>query len=159
MNPPKRPSEIMIWLTWSALGVLAFLVAVGVVSAAWTSGQLIQFLPVLAPVQGQLVAVAMAFGVCVEVLLVVTGVLVGYIRADRIFRPSALWLVDALVIAVVAATLLVIVALFFIPGPPQLFELVVAAVPVGATIALVLLVMRSLLRRAVAMHVELDEVV
>src|SRR5664279_168649 len=113
MNPPKRPSEIMIWLTWSALGVLAFLVAVGVVSAAWTSGQLIQFLPVLAPVQGQLVAVAMVFGVCVEVLLVVTGVLVGYIRADRIFRPSALWLVDALVIAVVAATLLVIVALFF----------------------------------------------
>ena len=78
---------------------------------------------------------------------------------DRIFRASALWLVDALVSAVVAATLLVIVALFFIPGPPQLFELVVAAVPVGATIALVLLVMRSLLRSAVAMHVELDEVV
>jgi hypothetical protein len=149
----------MTLLTWGALGVLAIVVAVGELGAAESAGELVQVLPVLAPVQNQLVVVALGFGVCVEVLLVVTGVLVGYIRADRIFYPSALRLVDALVLAVVAATLLVIVALFFIPGPPQLFLLVEAAVPVGATITLVLLVMRSLLRRAVAMHDELDEVV
>ena len=85
--------------------------------------------------------------------------LVGYIRADRIFSPSALRLVDGLVAAVAAGTLLAIVALFFIPGPPQLFLLVEASVLVGATILLVLMVMRSLLRRAVSMHVELGEVV
>lgn len=149
----------MTWLTWGALGALAILVAAGALSAAGSADELAQFLPELVPVQGQLVAVALAFGVCIEVLLVVTGVLVGHIRADRIFHPSALRLVDALVITVVVATLLVIVTLFFIPGPPQLFLLVEAAVPVGVTITLVLLVMRSLLHRAVAMHGELDEVV
>lgn len=149
----------MTWLTWAALGVLAVLIAAGVLSAAWSADELTSFLPELAPVQDQLVTVALAFGACIEALLVITGVLVGYIRADRIFRPSALRLVDALVFAVVAATVVVIVALFFIPGPPQLFLLVEAGVAVGATMTLVLLVMRSLLRRAVAMHVELDEVV
>ncbi|MCI4658922.1 DUF2975 domain-containing protein [Cryobacterium zhongshanensis] len=159
MSSPKRLSGPMMWLTWSALGVLAILVAVGLLGAAASAGELAAFLPVLAPVQGPLIMVAIAFGLCIEALILMTGVLVGYIRVDRIFSPSALRLVDGLVVAVVIATLLVIVALFFIPGPPQLFLLVEAAVPVGATIALVLLVMRSLLRRAVAMHVELDEVV
>lgn len=159
MTSPNRLSGVITWATWAALGVLAILIAVGGLSAAAGPDQLTVFLPVLAPVRGQLVVVALAFCVCLETLLVVTGVLVGYIRADRIFHPSALKLVDALVMAVVVATVLVIVALFFIPGPPQLFLLVEAAVPAGATMALVLLVMRSLLRRAVAMHVELDEVV
>ncbi|GGC79437.1 hypothetical protein GCM10011512_02610 [Tersicoccus solisilvae] len=135
------------------------MIAAGVLSAAWSADQLTSFLPELAPVQDQLVAAALAFGVCIEALLAITGVLVGYIRTDRIFRPSALRLVDALVVAVVAATVVVIVALFFIPGPPQLFLLVEAGIPVAATMTLVLLVLRSLLSRAVAMHGELDEVV
>ena len=155
----SRASGILTWLTWVALGALAILVAIGGAGIAGSAEQLVELLPVLAPVQGPLIAVALAFGLCVEALLVITGVLVGYIRADRIFRPSALRLVDALVAAVVVATLLVIVALIFIPGPPQLYLLVEAGGPAGATIALVLVVMRSLLRRAVAMHVELDEVV
>ncbi len=159
MVSSTRPSGVITWLTWTALGVLAVLVAVGEIGAAQSAEALAEFLPVLAPTHGPLVLVAMGFGGCIEVLLVVTGVLVGYIRADRIFHPSALRLVDVIVGAVVVATLLVVMALFFIPGPPQLFLLVEAGVLVGATIVLVLLVMRSLLRRAVAMHVELDEVV
>ncbi|HWU46658.1 MAG TPA: DUF2975 domain-containing protein [Humibacter sp.] len=144
---------------WAALSLLAFLVAVGMAGVGGVTEQLVQFLPELAPTQSALTAIALSFGLCVEALLVATGVLVGYIRADRIFRPSAFGWVNVLVIAVVVATLLAIVALFFIPGPPQLFILVEACVPVGATVTLVLLVMRSLLGRAVAMHVELDEVV
>lgn len=159
MMSSNPPSGLVTWLTWTALGALAILVAVGGAGIAGSAAQLVEFLPVLAPVQGPLIAIALAFGLCIEALLVITGVLVGYVRADRIFRPSALRLVDALVTALVVATLLVIVALFFIPGPPQLYLLVEAGVPAGATIVLVLVVMRSLLRRAVAMHVELDEVV
>jgi len=159
MTSSNLSSHIVTWLAWIALGALAALVAVGAAGVAGSIEQLTDFLPALVPMQSPLVAVALAFAVCVEALLVITGVLVGYTRADRIFRPSALRLVDALVAMVIVATLLVIAALFFIPGPPQLFLLVEAGVPVGATIALVLLVMRSLLHRAVAMHVELDEVV
>jgi hypothetical protein len=159
MGSSKNTSDIVTWLTWLALGALALVVAVCSVGLAGSGELLVAFLPVLAPVQVQLIAVGLAFAVCVEVLLVVTGVLVVYIHFDRIFHPSALRLVDVLVGTVVVATLLVIVALFFIPGPPQLFVLVEAGVPAGATIALMLLVLRRLLSRAVAMHVELDEVV
>jgi hypothetical protein len=159
MNTPRRSFRLIAWPTWVALGVLALIFGVGIAGAADSVYALTQFLPVLAPKQGPLVVTAIAFLICVEALLVITGVLVGYIRADRIFRPSALRLVDALVITVAVATLVTIAALFFVPGPPQLYLLVEAAVPLEVTIALVLLVMRSLLRRAVAMRAELDEVV
>lgn len=159
MTTSNRMSDTVTWLTWIALGMLVLFVGVSSIGIAGSGELLAEFLPVLAPTQGPLIAVALAFGVCVEALLIITGVLVGYIYADRIFHPGALRWVDALVASVVAATLLVIVALFFIPGPPQLFVLVEAGVPAGVTIALVLLVMRRLLSRAVAMHVELDEVV
>ena len=135
------------------------LVVIAVIGASSSVGLLAELLPVLAPTQGQLAAVAMAFGVCLALILVATGVLVGYTRSDRIFRRAALRWVDVLVGAFALGTALVVVALFFIPGPPQLFLLVEACVPVGIAITLVLLVMRALLRRAVAMHVELDEVV
>lgn len=135
------------------------LVVIAVIGASSSVGLLAELLPVLAPTQEQLAAVAMAFGVCLALILVATGVLVGYTRSDRIFRRAALRWVDVLVGAFGLGTALVVVALFFIPGPPQLFLLVEACVPVGIAITLVLLVMRALLRRAVAMHVELDEVV
>ena len=47
----------------------------------------------------------------------------------------------------------------FIPGPPALALLIIGSVLVGITLFLVLSVLRSLLRRAVLMRVELDEVV
>jgi len=159
MTTPARPSNTIAWLTWSALGGLLVLVVIAVIGASSSVGLLAELLPVLAPTQGQLAAVAMAFGVCLALILVATGVLVGYTRSDRIFRRAALRWVDVLVGAFALGTALVVVALFFIPGPPQLFLLVEACVPVGIAITLVLLVMRALLRRAVAMHVELDEVV
>lgn len=159
MTTVDRPSSVIPWLTWLTLGGLLALVVAAVVGAFTSIEFLAEFLPVLAPTKGQLAVVAMAFGVCVAVILVATGVLVGYTRSDRIFRRSALRWVDVLVGAFVAGTALVVVALFFIPGPPQLFLLVEACVPAGIAITLVLLVMRALLRRAVEMHLELDEVV
>lgn len=159
MTTSARPFGAIAWLTWLVLGGLLVLVVASVIGAFTSVGFLAEFLPVLAPTKGQLAVVAMAFGVCVAVILVATGVLVGCTRSDRIFRLAALRWVDVLVGAFAAGTVLVVAALFFIPGPPQLFLLVEACVLVGVAITLVLLVMRALLRRAVAMHVELDEVV
>ena len=131
-------------------------VSVGVVSYA---DVIFGFLPDFAFGRGPLIALELAFGLCLEVLLAVTGVLVGYIAVDRIFRPSALRWVNVLVSTAAVATVLVFATLIFIPGPPQLFLFMVGAAAVGATIVLVLLVLRSLLHRAVSINVELDEVV
>lgn len=159
MRSSSRPAGFVTLLTWIALGAFVIFVAVGSGAFAQNAEQLIEFLPFLAPMRDPFIVIAFAFALCVEGLLVITGVLVGYVHADRIFRPSALRLVDGLVAAAIVATLLVIVALFFIPGPPQLYLLVATGVPASATIVLALVDMRSLLRRAVAMHVELEEVV
>jgi Protein of unknown function (DUF2975) len=154
-----RLSPLLAALTWVALGgAMIFVagVAIGILSYA---DVLFGFLPDFAFARGPLIALELAFGICIEVLLVVTGVLVGYIVADRIFRPSAPRWANALVAAAAVATVLVFATLFFIPGPPQLSLFMVGAVAVGATIVLVLLVLRSLLRRAVSINVELEEVV
>jgi hypothetical protein len=159
MTPGDRSSTIIATFAWVALGIVMLIVAVVEIGVSQYADGLIQLLPDFASVKGPLVALAFGFGICVEVLLTTTAVLVGYIRSDRIFRPSALRWVDVLVLVAGTATVLVLATLFFIPGPPQLFLLVAASVPVGATVVLVLLVMRTMLRRAVAMHVELEEVV
>jgi len=158
MTPVQLP-PFLAALTWAALATAMIIVAgvaIGIVSYA---DVLFGFLPDFAFPRGPLLALELAFGICVEVLLVVTGVLVGYIVAERIFRPSALRWVDGLVGTAALATGLVFATVFFIPGPPQLFLFMAGASAVGATVVLVLLVLRSLLRRAVAINGELDEVV
>lgn len=159
MRTQTKALGALAWLTWLALSALLMLVTVAVIGAFAIVELLAQFLPVLAPTQYRLTAVSMGFGICVAVALVSTGVLVGYVRADRIFRSSASRWVDVLVAAAAVGSALNVLALFFIPGPPQLFLLVEAGVPAGVAITLVLLVMRALLRRAASMHVELDAVV
>ena len=139
--------------------MVAALVVGGEVAMVASANELVRLYPEFASIRIPLVVLALAFGLCVEALLFVTGILIGYIQADRIFGTSALRWVNALVALVALATLVVFATLFYIPGPPPLALLIMAALPVGATVALVLLVMRRLLGRAVAMRVELDEVV
>jgi xanthosine utilization system XapX-like protein len=62
-------------------------------------------------------------------------------------------------LVIAAATAVVFTVLLAIPGPPFLAFVLLTGVLVGATFVLVLVVLRSLLLRAVSMRVELDEVV
>jgi hypothetical protein len=157
-NPLSLPPALAA-VTWVALGGAMLFVAgvsIGIVSYA---DVLFGFLPDFAYSRAPLIALELAFGLCIEVLLLITGVLVGYIVANRIFRPSALRWANALVTAAAVATALVFATVFFIPGPPQLFISMVGASVIGVTVVLVLVVLRHLLHQAVSIRVELDEVV
>jgi hypothetical protein len=92
-------------------------------------------------------------------VLVITALLVGSIRRGRIFDKAALTLVDALVFALIVATALVAAVLPTIPGPPALAFALLGGVLAGMAFVLVVLVLRSLLRQAAFMRLELDEVV
>jgi hypothetical protein len=155
--------NVLAWLTWIMVAILLAIVAYAAVGSYFTAigaiGGFADYLPDLGPTIRQLGGIALAFGICVAVVLVSTGVLVGYVQTDRIFRPSALRWVNVLVGAFVVGTALVGLALFFIPGPFPFFALVEGCLALTITIDLVLLVLRTLLRRAVGMHLELDEVV
>lgn len=159
LTTPTTSHPAMIALTRVALGVLVVLVVLGEVVVIISASSSAELYPEFAYLQVPFVIAALAFGVCVEVALVVTAVLVGYTRDRRIFEPAALRLVDSLTSAIAVATIIVVAVLVAIPGPPALALLLLGGAAVGAAFALVLLVLRSLLRSAVSMRVELDEVV
>lgn len=156
---PPRPSLGAAIATWIALGLLALAVLASCIALVPLSQLAATEYPEFNGLRIPLLTLALAFGLCVEVILASTAVLVGFIRQDEIFNPDAARLVNLLAISVVVATVLAAATLAFIPGPPLLGFAVIASVLVGVTLFLVLLVLRSLLQRAVLMRTELDEVV
>jgi Protein of unknown function (DUF2975) len=154
-----RPSAFATVLTWLALGILALAVLLAEVAVFPIAQSMAKQYPEFAQLRTPLLLAAIAFGVCVEVVLAVVAILVGFIRNGRILGQQAPRLVDVLMSVIAVATVIVLTVLLAIPGPPFLAFVLVTGVLVGATFVLVLLVLRSLLRRAVSMRAELDEVV
>ncbi|MCU1584956.1 MAG: Integral rane protein [Microbacteriaceae bacterium] len=161
MNPelPTRAPSRVIALTRIALGLLAATVLLGQIALVPVAQSTADRYPEFANLHVPLLVATLTFGLCIEIVLVVVAVLVGFIRNGRIFGPGALRLVDVIVFLVSVATVLVAAVLPMIPGPPALGLIMLAGALVGATFVLVLLVLRSLLRQAISMRVELDEVV
>ena len=154
-----RPSGVTTVLAWVALGILA-LGIIGAEAVLVQSARAMALVyPEFANLEAPLVFAAITFGVCVEAVLVITGLLVWAISRGRIFDPFALRLVDALLAALGVATLVVASTLPLLPGPPALVLGVFGGVIAGIAVALVVLVLRSLLRQASMMRLELDEVV
>lgn len=144
---------------WLALALLAALtIAIGAALFPVSASMANQW-PEFADLRAPLLTLALAVCFCVETVLVATALLIGYIRRDRIFGRAAARIVDLLVIAVIVATILTASMLPFFPGPPALMIMGAGSVLVGITLVLVLVVLRSLLRRTVLMREELDEVV
>jgi hypothetical protein len=157
--PSRGTSLVTTVLTWVALGILAISVVLAEVLLIQVARSMAARYPEFADLESPLVAAAIAFGVCVEAVLVITALLVGSIRRGRIFDRAALRLVDALVFTLIVATALVAVVLPLLPGPPALIFTVLGGVLTGTAFVLVVLVLRSLLRQAAFMRLELDEVV
>lgn len=151
--------QTLFILTRAALALLFLGTIVAQILAIITGQTMVSAYPEFADIHIPLVVAAILFGVCVEIILVVTAILVGYIRNGRIFSPSSLRLVSILTAGLSIGTIIIMLTLFFIPGPPALGLLLVGTALVGISLTLVVLVLRSLLYRAVFMRAELDEVV
>ncbi|WEG09679.1 DUF2975 domain-containing protein [Microbacterium horticulturae] len=101
--------------------------------------------------------------VCVQVVLVCVWRLLSLVDRDEIFQPRAFGWVNTIVIAVLAAVVLVIVGMVLIDraqaGTPLVLIGGVLAIIVGLGIALVVVVLKELLRQAVQLEQDLSEVV
>ncbi len=159
MNGITGPGTVVVTAARLALGLLTAAVFVGEVILLTSAQSFAQSYPEFAHLAAPLGAAAIAFGVCVVMVLTITGVLVGFIRDDRIFGLLSLRLVDVLISAIVSAAVIVTVVLVSIPGPPFLAVVLLSGALTGVALTLVLVMLRSLLRKAAAMRVELDEVV
>ncbi|MCC9204964.1 DUF2975 domain-containing protein [Arthrobacter sp. zg-Y769] len=160
MNPSWRyPNPLVSLLARLVLGILAAAVIAGEVIVVRAARTLAQQYPEFEPLQTPLVGAAIAFGISVEIVFLITGVLAGYISDGRIFGKAALKLVDLLTAAAAFATIVVAFTLFLIPGPPALALVIIGGMALGSAFTLILVVLRSLLHGAVSMREELDVVV
>ncbi|SDG15556.1 DUF2975 domain-containing protein [Microbacterium sp. 77mftsu3.1] len=100
--------------------------------------------------------------VCLQVVALCIWRLVSMAAADAVFSVGAFRFVDVVIAAIaVAAVLTGALATMLVPGSaaPGVVGIVYGAALATGGVALVVVVMRSLLRKAIEMRSELDEVV
>lgn len=106
---------------------------------------------------------AIAFLACVQIVLLCVWALLSLVRAERIFSTSAFRYVDIIIGTLIAAALLIAVSYVVISiaraTSPSILLLAVLGVVVGAGLALLVVVMRGLLRKALELEQDLAEVV
>ncbi|MEV6231065.1 DUF2975 domain-containing protein [Saccharopolyspora shandongensis] len=126
--------------------------------------------PPYAPFAAPYVAVTIIGVACVQTVLVAVWMLLSMVRRDAIFTPRAFRWVDIIIGASVVATLLAIgtaghLSVASIPSPGDGMDVVsalaaaVACVGVGTLFAMLVVVMRSLLRKATDLQAEIAEVI
>ncbi|GAA1053730.1 DUF2975 domain-containing protein [Dietzia natronolimnaea] len=109
-----------------------------------------------------LTAVSIYWVLCIQVVVVATWKLLTLVKDDRIFTDASLIWVDVILGAIIAAWGMLVLVLVLVgvnandPGLPLLLFLVVVIITVGA---LLMVVMRALLRQATSLRSEMDTVV
>lgn len=116
-----------------------------------------------APFRWPLLVVSVLGMACGQVVIVCTWRLLSMVMADRIFSEDAFVWVNAILVAMAVAWVLLAgttvslsVLLFDDPGTPMLLLGMVMA---GGTVVLLMYVMKALLRRATNLRSEMDEVI
>ncbi|WP_327702149.1 DUF2975 domain-containing protein [Streptomyces decoyicus] len=155
------------------IGVVAA-IAVGlfgqVVVIPTTAADEVDRFPPYAPFATPYVTVAVIGIACVQVALVAVWMLLAMVRHGAIFTPLAFRWVDTIIGSAIVATLLALgvtghLAVADIPSPHDGMELLgalaaaVASVGVGAAFAMLVVIMRSLLRKATDLETEIAEVI
>ncbi|WP_030836406.1 DUF2975 domain-containing protein [Streptomyces hygroscopicus] len=126
--------------------------------------------PPYAPFAVPYATVAIVGVACVQVALVAMWMLLSMVRRGAIFTPLAFRWVDLIIGSSVVATLLATgvtthLALADIPSPDDGMEVIsalaaaTAGAGVGAAFAMLVVIMRSLLRKATELQAEMAEVV
>lgn len=158
-----RPALPIVVATYVALGILFVGVVVVQVGFVALTGYYADRIPDYTRWQLPILIPVLAFGVCLQVGVVATAVLVARVRSGRILEPSAVRWVDVLVGTVTVAGLLTVVlavvARLADALPPGVMLLLVLGGVGLLVLDLLLLVLRSLLRQAILLRAELDEVV
>jgi hypothetical protein len=118
--------------------------------------------PDLAYLRWPLTAVSVFWVLCIQVVVVCTWKLLSLVRDDRIFSDASLVWVDAIVLAVVAAGAVLFGVDVYVafnaddPGVPLLLFLTSICV---AVLALLMVVMRALLRQATTLRTDMEAVI
>lgn len=152
-------ATLQVFLVLGILIILAAQVVVLPILAAEAAAAL----PDEAYMRWPILGLAIAGLVCVQVAMVCTLRLVGFIRQGRVFTTAALPWVDGIIGAFLAAAVVCAVTIGYqsvsVAGPPLWMMLLVVGTLAGVGLALLMWTMRTLLVQAVAQRADLDLVV
>ena len=158
-----RPSLALVAVTQSLLGVL-FLVGIGAIALLPGFAESVAAnLPEYADLRAPLLALAIAITVLALVTLAAVALLVQRIHGGTVLTRSSLLWVDAIVATLACAVVVVIIGFGVISngqaGSPFLALTQLMTCLALIALACITLVLRSLLRHAILIRTELDEVV
>ncbi|MGC5616189.1 DUF2975 domain-containing protein [Georgenia sp. Z1491] len=126
--------------------------------------EFVRLAPDVAFLRVPMLVVWIAVVACVQVALVAVWRLLDLVRSDEIFAGSASRWVDAVIGSVVTATVLVTGVFVYLTvvlgqGSPAIALALLCLVVLGVGVALLIVVMRALLRRATALESDLATVI
>ena len=143
--------------------LLVLLVLCQVVVVPVIAAEMADRLPPVAYLQWPGVIAAAVFVLCLQSALVCVWRLLTLAREGIIFNPRAFRYVDAILVSIIVATIIVLVSLVIISnaqaGSPSIALLGVLGIIVGSILALLVVVLRGLLRQASQLESDLAEVV
>ena len=159
----SRPPRALVVTTEALLGVLS-LVGLGAIALLpGVSASVADSLPEYANLRGPLLALAIAFTFLGLVALAMVALLVQRIYGESVLEDRSVLWVNVLVGSLGLAAALIVVGFAVISngqaGSPFLALIQVMACLGLVALACITLVLRSLLKSAIAMRTELDEVV
>lgn len=158
-----RPSLALVIVTQSLLGA-SFLVGIGaIVLLPSFSASVAVSLPEYAGLRTPLLALAVTIAVLALVSLAVVALLVHRIHAGTVLDRASLRWVDVIVTSLFCAVVVVVIGFVVVSngqaGSPFLALIQTMAGLALVALACITLVLRSLLRQAILIRSELDEVV
>lgn len=148
----------------SLIGVLlALLVLCQVAVVPAIAAEMATRIPPLAYLQWPGVIAATIFVLCLQAALVCVWRLITLAREGIIFNERAFRFVDVILVAIIVATIVVLASLVIISNAqaatPSIALLGVLGIVVGSMLALLVVVLRGLLRKAAQLESDLAEVV
>ena len=163
MNGLSQPAPALVVVTQSLLGVLFLVGVAAIVILPGFSAEVAVDLPEYAALRTPLLVLSIAITVVALIALALASLLVHRIHRGTVLAHSSLFWVDMIVVALACGVVLVIASFIAISraqaGSPFIALIQVTICFALMALACITLVLRSLLRRAILMRSELDEVV
>ncbi len=153
------------------VNILRFLLILAVIVIAtaqavllpWLSKEMARELPAEAYMRWPILTLAILGLLCVQVAIVCTLRLLGFIRDGRVFTPAAFRWVDGLIAAFIGASAVCLATIVYqsltVAGPPVWMLALWAGVLAGVALALLVWTMRALLAQAITLRTDMEMVI
>lgn len=161
-QPMLTESRVVLILRVFLILLFAILIIFQTLSFPGQFAHMAQESPELAYLRWPLTAIFVFLVLCAQVIVVSTWRLLTFVAEDRIFTESSMGWVNAIVVSVAAAWVVFLGLAIYVglgaddPSTPLILMLLLT---VGAIVGLVILVLRSLLRRATALRTDMEGVI